>query len=149
VTRQVKRSDADDGASCVAARQVVPLACRNLIQVTTEPTVPATDAAQPVTIEVHRLRGRKGTFLTLVSGSMTAPAAQVFEHHLDEVLGSEGNMDRLLLDLSGMTLIDRAGLDVLLDVQRRIVERGGELELVNPSASVVAMLHEADLDPGH
>ena len=47
-----------------------------------------------------------------------------------------------------MTFIDAAGLGVLLDMDRRIVDAGGEFELLNPSAAVVTMLHDADENPG-
>ena len=53
----------------------------------------------------------------------------------------------MLLDLNGVTVIDRAGLDAVLNMQRRILQSGGELELVKPSARVVAMFHEGANDP--
>ena len=45
-----------------------------------------------------------------------------------------------------MTLVDSAGRELLLDLQRRIIDAGGEFELLNPSATVVTMLHEAGRD---
>ncbi len=52
---------------------------------------------------------------------------------------------RMTLDLSGVTFLDDAGLQVLLDLQDRLVAQSGELELQSPTAAVVGMLHEAHL----
>ena len=45
-----------------------------------------------------------------------------------------------------MTLVDSAGLELLLDLQRRILDAGGEFDLLNPSATVITMLHEVGRD---
>ena len=52
---------------------------------------------------------------------------------------------RLALDLSGVTYVDGACLQVLLDLQERLAAEYGELELLSPTAAVVRLLHEADL----
>ena len=53
---------------------------------------------------------------------------------------------QLLLDLSGVTYLDHAGLDALLGLEDRLRTVAGTVELLAPSPSVVRLLHEADLD---
>jgi len=53
---------------------------------------------------------------------------------------------RLLLDLSGTTFLDRAGLDVLLHSHTLLAEESCTLELIEQSPAVVRLLHEAHLD---
>ncbi len=52
---------------------------------------------------------------------------------------------RLVLDLSGLSYLDEAGLQVLLDLQDRLMAASGALELQSPSAAVVRLLHETYL----
>lgn len=83
----------------------------------------------------------------LVTGSVTATGARVLEYRLAQAIGSDSGSMWVMLDLNGVSLIDRTGLDALLDVQQRIVDGGGRMELVDPSAAVVAMLHEVAIEP--
>ena len=53
---------------------------------------------------------------------------------------------RLLLDLSGTTFLDRAGLDALLHSQSLLACESCTLELVEQSPAVVRLLHEAHLN---
>ena len=53
---------------------------------------------------------------------------------------------QLLLDLSGVTYLDHAGLDALLGLEDRLRTMSGTVELLAPSPSVVRLLHEADLE---
>jgi len=102
-------------------------------------------AAQPLAIEIHRLGGTNGsaTFLTRISGAVTTPSARLVEHRFARFVATVGSSARVLLDLDGVTLVDSAGLEVLLDMHRRIIDSGGEFELLDPSATVVTMLHDA------
>lgn len=93
------------------------------------------------------MRDRWSTLVALVSGTLTGSAARVLELRLAQANEPEAGSLRVLLDLNGVTMIDRAGLDAVLDMQRRILESGGELELVKPSARVVAMFHAGVNDP--
>lgn len=52
---------------------------------------------------------------------------------------------QLAIDLSGVTYIDGAGLQVLLDLQDDLAARSGELELLAPTPAVVGLLHEAHI----
>ena len=102
----------------------------------------AVDGSTCPAVEVHR-QTREGapTLVKLASGAITVPAARSLEKLLAQLMGSGSS--RVLLDFSDVTFVDRAGLDVLLDVRSRIVQAGGELELITPSAMVVLLLHEA------
>jgi anti-anti-sigma factor len=102
-------------------------------------------AHDPLTVQVHRLLG--GALLVEVSGAIdlfTAPDLdrQLFEAtHIGQLTPA-----RMMLDLSGVTFLDHAGLDALLHLQDRWGAASGTLELLAPSSSVVRLLHEADLD---
>ena len=106
----------------------------------------STRAAHAV-IQVHRLQDRRSTLLALVSGAITGTAARVLELRLAQANQPEATPLRVLLDLNGVTGIDGAGLDAVLDMQRRIVQSGGEVELVDLSARVVAMFHGVAGEP--
>ncbi|WP_138180320.1 STAS domain-containing protein [Nakamurella multipartita] len=82
-----------------------------------------------------------------MAGSVTATDVRVMEFRFAQAIGSDSGPMWVMLDLNGVTLIDRAGLDVLLDVRQRIVDGGGRMELVDPSTAVVAMLHEIAIEP--
>lgn len=102
-------------------------------------------AHDPLTVRVHRLLG--GVILVEVAGAIdyfTAPdlGRQLFDTNR---IG-QSKPARLLLDLSGVTFLDHAGLDALLHLQDRWGAASGTLELLAPSSSVVRLLHEADLD---
>jgi len=98
-----------------------------------------------VHIDVQRLL--TGIILVQVSGSVDAGAAPGMERELIMVtLAGRAQPPCLLLDLSGVTFLDHAGLDALLHFQDRIVAASGTVELLAPSPSVVRLLHEAELD---
>lgn len=89
------------------------------------------------------------TVVMQVSGAVTAVAVRVLEHRIAEVIGSiGGHAPRVLLDLADVSSVDQAGVDMLLDLQGRIIGWGGEFTLRDPPARVVRLLHEAVSDPG-
>ncbi len=70
-----------------------------------------------------------------------------FERQLIDAMGrSSAKPLHIRLDLSDVTFLDRAGLNVLLRVQARLESAAGELRLVMPTPSVVRLLHQAHLD---
>lgn len=104
--------------------------------------VPAHD---PLTVQVHRLLG--GVILVEVRGAIDLFTAPDLDRQLFEATRiGQSKPARLLLDLSGVTFLDHAGLDALLHLQDRWGAAAGTLELLAPSSSVVRLLHEADLD---
>lgn len=52
----------------------------------------------------------------------------------------------LLLDLSGVTQMDSAGVGTLVAVYLHALKRGGKLKLLRPSDRVVRVLHMTRLD---
>ena len=100
---------------------------------------------EPLTVEVHRLLG--GAVLVEIRGAIDLFTASELERQLLEAtLNAQSMPPRLLLDLSGVSFLDHAGLDTLLHLQDRWGATAGVLELLAPSSSVVRLLHEADLD---
>lgn len=88
-----------------------------------------------------------GVFLVRASGRIDKSTAFGFERQLtDDIRRSPVKPVRIMLDLSKVTFLDRAGLNVLLRVQAKIESGAGELQLVNPTPSVVRLLHQAHLD---
>jgi anti-anti-sigma factor len=98
-----------------------------------------------VDIDVQRLL--TGVILIQLRGSVDAGAAPGLETELiHTALTGQLQPPCLLLDLSGVTFLDHAGLDALLRCQDRIASASGTVELLAPSPSVVRLLHEAELD---
>jgi len=109
------------------------------------PTASAAAFHDPLNIDIHRLL--TGVLLVEVRGAVDHVTGAELERRLGTV-PSAGLADppRLLLDLSGVTYLDLAGLDAVLHLQERWASAAGTVELVAPSPSVVRLLHEADLD---
>ena len=106
---------------------------------TSVPDRPAVD------VEVQRLL--TGVVLVQVRGSIDAATAPGMESELiNTTLTGRNQPPCLLLDLSGVTFLDHAGLDALLHFQDRVAAASGTVELLAPSPSVVRLLHEAELD---
>jgi anti-anti-sigma factor len=88
-----------------------------------------------------------GVLLVRASGRIDRNTAFGFERQLiEDIRRTPASPARVMLDLSKVTFLDRAGLNVLLRVQARIEAGAGELRLVNPTPSVVRLLHQAHLD---
>ena len=96
-------------------------------------------------IDVHRLLS--GVLLIEVRGPVDAVTGADLHRRLGAAaLAAQSEPPRLLLDLSGVTYLDRDGLDAVLQLQERWYNASGTVELVAPSPSVVRLLHEAELD---
>ena len=68
-----------------------------------------------------------------------ADAAAVFEKCLDK------GQPKLVLQMQNVPLIDSAGLELLLDVRRRCLQRGGALQLASPTPLCLDILRATDL----
>ena len=97
-------------------------------------------------VEVHRLPS--GALLVVVRGGIDGVSAPILTKRISGAMSGQGRPDapRLLLDLSGVTFLDHAGLDALLQLQDSWGNAAGTVELLAPSPSVVRLLHEAELD---
>ena len=81
-----------------------------------------------------------------IAGRRDAGAAPILAHALAAATPApRRGPPRLAIDLSGVTYIDGAGLQVLLDLQDRLAGLSGELELLAPTPAVVGLLHEAHI----
>jgi len=88
-----------------------------------------------------------GVLLVRARGPIDKNTAFGFERQLIDAMGrSSAKPLHIRLDLSDVTFLDRAGLNVLLRVQARLEGVAGELRLVKPTPSVVRLLHQAHLD---
>jgi anti-anti-sigma factor len=88
-----------------------------------------------------------GVLLVRARGPIDKDTSFGFERQLIEAIRrSPAKPVRIRLDLSEVTFLDRAGLNVLLRVQARLDGAAGELRLVKPTPSVVRLLHQAHLD---
>lgn len=103
-------------------------------------------SADPSTVTILAAGRPGGGTLIRIVGRLDATAAPRLARELAAVnrLPRRGP-PRLTLDLSGVSFLDDAGLEVLLDLQDRLAAESGELELQSPTADVVRLLHEAHL----
>ena len=56
------------------------------------------------------------------------------------------NIDRIVVDLSGVEFCDSTGMNVLLAAMKRLKEKGGVLELAAPRPAVRRILQVTGLD---
>jgi anti-anti-sigma factor len=105
-----------------------------------EPPISTHSYADRFELEAHS--PRTGVLVLQVRGELVAQTADAFRRRLAEALPS-GTGRRVALDLSDVTAITPAGLDVLLDAQHRLAAAGGRLELLAPSPPVILLLHDA------
>jgi anti-anti-sigma factor len=100
----------------------------------------------PLEVEVHRLPN--SVLLVVVRGGIDGVTAPVLTRRIGGAMPGQGRpvSPRLLLDLSGVTFLDHAGLDALLELQDGWGNAAGTVELLAPSPSVVRLLHEAERD---
>jgi anti-sigma B factor antagonist len=68
-----------------------------------------------------------GRWVVRVSGELDAVSSPALRRQLLELV--EDGTNRMVLELGALDLIDSSGLGVLVGVQKRLVQRGGELEL--------------------
>lgn len=81
-----------------------------------------------------------------VVGRLDTRTAPTLAHELAAAIPApRRGPPQLAIDLSGVTFIDGAGLQVLLDLQDRLAGFSGELELLSPTPAVVGLLHEAHI----
>jgi anti-anti-sigma factor len=73
----------------------------------------------------------------VVEGELDASTAALVTAAVSTEADSGGT---LRLDLSGVTFIDSSGLGVLVDLSRQVSERGGSVQIDDPSSSVARLL---------
>ena len=81
-----------------------------------------------------------GTFLVVrVSGEFDAAGVDAFRAAVEEGLAGS-DLKSLVVDLRGVTFLDSSGLGALLGRDRRQVQAGGSMRLLNPSPAVKPIL---------
>jgi anti-anti-sigma factor len=86
-----------------------------------------------------------GKVIVHVDGALDAATAPELRDRLTDVIDGQGN-HRLVVDLTGTTTVDLAGLAVLVDAQRRLQSTGGDLVLSGLTGSVALTFAAAGLD---
>lgn len=86
-----------------------------------------------------------GKVVVHIHGSLDSSSAPALKHRLVDIIDSQGNR-QVVLDLRGMTSVDLAGLLVLVDALKRMVDHGGELVLSGPTTDVVQSFRAAGFD---
>lgn len=86
-----------------------------------------------------------GRVIVEVNGPLDARTAGQLRHRLTDLIDGQGNR-HLVLDLRGTTLVDGAGLSVLVYAHRRVEMNAGQLVMSGASPEVRRVLEEAGLD---
>jgi ABC-type transporter Mla MlaB component len=110
------------------------------VDVPATPTHGTAAAGSRVEVEVHR--SRTGLLLQ-IRGDLVSETAAELRRQLAGALPADLSGRRVAVDLSRVSAVTAPGLDVVLDVQSRLVAAGGRLELLAPSPAVILLLHDA------
>ncbi|MEW2357364.1 STAS domain-containing protein [Spirillospora sp. NPDC029432] len=86
-----------------------------------------------------------GHALVTASGELDLYTAPRLQTALAGLL-RERQIDRIVVDLSGVDFCDSTGMNVLLSAMKRLKERGGTLELAAPRTAVKRILQVTGLD---
>jgi anti-anti-sigma factor len=82
-----------------------------------------------------RLSREQGTAVARLTGEIDLSNAAVIKRSIAE---SVSNQDlKLVLDLSSVTYLDSAGIAMLFDLSRRLIQHQQQLVLVVPEASLI------------
>ncbi len=92
------------------------------------------------------LRERAGVAILVVSGELTSAGGdQMLREAVDTLMGS--GRSRILLDLSGVDVLDSSGLGELVASFRMVDKLGGKLKILKASPKVYDTLHISKLLP--
>lgn len=89
-------------------------------------------------------RPRPGVTLVRPTGDIDAYTAPQLRSQLHQASGGDELL--LVVDLSGVTFIDSAGLGALVGAHRRMREAGGRMRIVRPPALVARAFELTGLD---
>ncbi len=73
--------------------------------------------------------GRDNVTVAAVDGALTAETADAFKEQLDGWLAQQDGPPRVVLDLSGVNVMDSSGLGSILGVWQQVSDRAGTLLL--------------------
>lgn len=88
-----------------------------------------------------RLKTKKQgrTLFASLSGELDQHSAEQVRYELDSMLEDE-TVKRIEFDLKGVTFMDSAGIGVILGRYRKLVPRGGSMNVLNASPGVERIL---------
>lgn len=114
-----------------------------MTHVTAEPLREALRPPGPVRLGMHE--HRVGRIITIaVDGELDLLTAPKLAAHIDELIRAEPG--DVVLDLTNTQFIDSAGLAILLNVQRRLERRGGQLKVICDDGPVMRVIELARLE---
>jgi len=85
-----------------------------------------------------------GRVVVDVHGPLDASTAGQLRHRLTDLIDGQGNR-HLVLNLREMTLVDRAGLSVLVHAHKKVQRNAGHLVLSGASPAVLRVFERAGL----
>lgn len=91
-----------------------------------------------------RLDMQQNVPILRLEGKVTHQTLQTLTDSLDMLLGSDNN--RLILDLSGVSLLDSAALGAVIACYIALRHKGGKIALVNPQRHVRNVLKMTRVD---
>lgn len=91
-------------------------------------------------------RSEPGVVVLRATGDLDAYTVTGLREHLHRAADATGGAGLIVVDLSGATFIDSAGLGALVGAQRRARERGGRLRIVRPPPLVLRAFELTGLD---
>jgi anti-anti-sigma factor len=86
-----------------------------------------------------------GKVIVHVDGALDAATAPELKDRLVDVIDGQGNR-HIVVDLTGTTRVDAAGLGVLVQALKRVQRGGGDLVLSGPTGTVAETFVAAGLD---
>lgn len=72
-------------------------------------------------------------------GELDQYSAEQIRDELDELL-RDGSVSRIEFDLKGVTFMDSAGIGVILGRYKKLVSRGGSMDVINAEGAVERVL---------
>lgn len=98
------------------------------------------DIPEPMALQVNIEENADNTVVR-VAGEVDAQSADELRGHLLQAAGG-----RLVVDLSGVTFLDSAGLGALVSAHRVVAERGGAMAVTGAHGMVREVLAASRLD---
>lgn len=95
------------------------------------------DAPRTALLDLDVTEGSKATIA--LSGELDPATAPKLDAEIERLL-SKGSVERLVLDLGGLTFLDSSGLRVFVTAREALVGQGGELALRGTSPNARRLL---------
>lgn len=89
---------------------------------------------------------REGSDATIaLSGELDPATAPQLDKEIERLMSAESKVERLVLDLAGLTFLDSSGLRVFVTAREAVTSQGGELALRSPSPNTLRLLEVTGL----